>query len=74
MTDPEKIPDLEPGGEVSPGSTPPAEGQTSGLSSPEPSAGSRFSAIGTLSVAAVIAIVVVFGAAAIAIIVFAFSR
>lgn len=28
MTEPQKIPDLEPGGGVAPGSTPPAEGST----------------------------------------------
>lgn len=34
--DPARIPDLEPGGGVSPGSTPPDSAQTSGLSAPEP--------------------------------------
>jgi hypothetical protein len=34
--DPRETPDLEPGGGVSPGSTPPASGQTSGLSHPQP--------------------------------------
>lgn len=36
MTDPDQTPDLEPGGGVSPGATPPAEAQTSGLSAAEP--------------------------------------
>ncbi|MFI9450652.1 DUF6480 family protein [Amycolatopsis sp. NPDC052450] len=34
--EPEKTPDLEPGGGVSPGDTPPDSGQTSGLSHPQP--------------------------------------
>jgi hypothetical protein len=34
--DPAKTPGLEPGGSVSPGSTPPDSAQTSGLSEPEP--------------------------------------
>jgi hypothetical protein len=35
--DPERTPDLEAGGGVSPGATPPAAPQTSGLSEPQPS-------------------------------------
>nr|WP_308213060.1 DUF6480 family protein [Nocardia amikacinitolerans] len=34
--DPARTPDLEPGGGVAPGSTPPETAQTSGLSAPEP--------------------------------------
>ncbi|RSM56159.1 hypothetical protein DMH03_32120 [Amycolatopsis sp. WAC 01376] len=34
--EPEKTPDLEPGGGVSPGDTPPDSAQTSGLSHPQP--------------------------------------
>ncbi|WP_410573397.1 DUF6480 family protein [Amycolatopsis sp. cmx-4-61] len=34
--DPRRTPDLEPGGGVPPGSTPPDSGQTSGLSHPQP--------------------------------------
>ena len=34
--DPHRTPDLEPGGGVPPGSTPPDSAQTSGLGEPEP--------------------------------------
>ncbi|MCT7661788.1 DUF6480 family protein [Mycobacterium deserti] len=34
--DPSQVPDLEPGGGVAPGSTPPDSAQTSGISDPEP--------------------------------------
>ncbi|BBX38327.1 hypothetical protein MMAG44476_06376 [Mycolicibacterium mageritense DSM 44476 = CIP 104973] len=34
--DPAQTPDLEPGGGVAPGATPPDSGQTSGLGEPEP--------------------------------------
>ncbi|MGW4057825.1 DUF6480 family protein [Amycolatopsis sp. NPDC004747] len=34
--DPRRTPDLEPGGGVPPGSTPPDSAQTSGLSHPQP--------------------------------------
>ncbi|MEV7038302.1 DUF6480 family protein [Amycolatopsis sp. NPDC051061] len=34
--DPSRTPDLEPGGGVPPGSTPPDSAQTSGLSHPQP--------------------------------------
>ncbi|RSD11609.1 DUF6480 family protein [Amycolatopsis eburnea] len=34
--DPRRTPDLEPGGGVAPGSTPPDSAQTSGLSHPQP--------------------------------------
>ncbi|MEU9158078.1 DUF6480 family protein [Streptomyces sp. NPDC048417] len=34
--EPGRTPGLEPGGGVSPGDTPPAEGSTSGISHPEP--------------------------------------
>ncbi|WP_044506701.1 DUF6480 family protein, partial [Mycobacterium simiae] len=39
--DPDRTPDLEAGGGVSPGSTPPAAAQTSGGAEPQPSSRGR---------------------------------
>ena len=74
MTEPEDTPDLERGGGVSPGSTPPAEATTSGLSEPEPVASRRFTPTGALTILAVIALVLVFGAGAVGIIMVIASR
>lgn len=41
---PARTPDLEPGGGVAPGATPPDSPQTSGLSAPEPPAQRHFPA------------------------------
>lgn len=67
--DPAKTPDLEPGGGVPPGSTPPDTAQTSGLSAPEPSTRHHFPVSGALLIVIVAAIVVVFVVVAIALIV-----
>ena len=66
---PDNTPDLEPGGGVAPGSTPPEAPQTSGLSEPEPSTVRRFPFTGIAAMIAVGVIVVVFVVAAIAILV-----
>ncbi|NGP06873.1 hypothetical protein G6038_15565 [Rhodococcus sp. 14C212] len=58
--DPARTPDLEPGGGVAPGSTPPDSGTTSGLSAPEPRTRNRFPPTGILTIAAVVIIVIVF--------------
>ncbi|MFD0841568.1 DUF6480 family protein [Williamsia serinedens] len=68
MTEPEQTPDLEVGGGVTPGDTPPAEATTSGLSEPEPDARHRFSTTGVATIVAVALLVIVFGAAVVAII------
>ncbi|ANZ27986.1 MULTISPECIES: DUF6480 family protein [Rhodococcus] len=61
-TDPEpaRTPDLEPGGGVAPGSTPPDSGSTSGLSAPEPRTRNRFPPTGILTIGAIVLIVVLF--------------
>ncbi|MEZ0362166.1 DUF6480 family protein [Mycobacterium sp. pUA109] len=51
--DPAQTPDLEPGGGVAPGATPPDSAQTSGLSEPEPRPRGRLT---PTTVAALIAI------------------
>ncbi|UYP18905.1 DUF6480 family protein [Rhodococcus sp. Z13] len=58
--DPSRTPDLEPGGGVPPGSTPPDSGTTSGLSAPEPDTRKRFPISGWLTLLAVAVIAVVF--------------
>ncbi len=67
--DPENTPpDLEPGGGVKPGSTPPPDApQTSGLSEPEPSTVKRFPVTGIAAIVAVALVVIVFLIAAVAI-------
>ncbi|MGV9408661.1 DUF6480 family protein [Nocardia sp. NPDC003693] len=58
--DPARTPDLEPGGGVAPGSTPPDTPQTSGLSAPEPRTRNRFPPTGIALIVAVLALVAVF--------------
>lgn len=59
---PDRTPDLEAGGGVSPGSTPPESSETSGLSAPEPRTSFRFPPTGWMSLVAVVVIVVLFAA------------
>lgn len=66
--DPSDTPDLEPGGGVPPGSTPPDTPQTSGLSAPEPRTRHHFPPTGILAVIATIALVAVFVVVAVALI------
>ncbi|MFI6043778.1 DUF6480 family protein [Nocardia sp. NPDC051321] len=66
--DPGKTPDLEPGGGVAPGSTPPDTAQTSGLSAPEPSTRHRFPITGIAAIAVTVVLVAIFAAVAISII------
>ncbi|MFE9577089.1 DUF6480 family protein [Nocardia sp. NPDC006044] len=58
--DPARTPDLEPGGGVRPGSTPPDTPQTSGLSAPEPRTRNHFPPTGIAAIIAVIVLVIVF--------------
>ncbi|WP_406277766.1 DUF6480 family protein [Nocardia sp. NBC_00881] len=65
--DPGKTPDLEPGGAVPPGSTPPDTPQTSGLSAPEPSTRHHFPVTGIAALILTAVLVLVFLVAAVAI-------
>ncbi|MFC9964025.1 DUF6480 family protein [Nocardia ignorata] len=60
--DPRNTPDLEPGGGVPPGSTPPDSPQTSGLSAPEPSTRHHFPLTGIAAVVVTLVLVAVFAA------------
>ncbi|MBF6352403.1 MULTISPECIES: DUF6480 family protein [Nocardia] len=66
--DPAETPDLEPGGGVPAGSTPPDTPQTSGLSAPEPRTSHRFPPTGVAAMVAVLALVVAFVVVAIVLI------
>ncbi len=63
--DPARVPDLEPGGGVRPGATPPETAQTAGLSSPEPRTRRRFPPTGVAALAVAALLVVVFAVVAI---------
>jgi len=67
--DPNRTPDLEPGGGIRPGSTPPETPQTSGLSAPEPRTRNNFPPTGIAAIALVVVLAVVFLIVAVAIIV-----
>ena len=58
--DPADIPDLEPGGGVSPGSTPPDSAQTSGLGEPEPRPKQKFTPTMIMTVIAIVVFVLLF--------------
>lgn len=66
--DPRNTPDLEPGGGVPAGSTPPASGGTSGVSEHEPDTRHGFPATGAATIVVVGLIVVVFAAVVVALI------
>lgn len=57
---PERTPDLEPGGGVPPGSTPPESAQTSGLSAPEPRTSRAFPPTGVVTLVVIALLVLVF--------------
>ncbi|MGV9866389.1 DUF6480 family protein [Rhodococcus koreensis] len=63
--DPANTPDLEPGGGVPPGSTPPDSAQTSGLSADEPRTSWSFPPTGIATMVVIGVMVVVFVAIAV---------
>ncbi|MFJ2837899.1 MULTISPECIES: DUF6480 family protein [Nocardia] len=66
--DPANTPDLEPGGGVPPGSTPPESAQTSGLSAPEPRTSRHFPPTGVAAVIVAVLLVAVFVVAAVGVV------
>ncbi|MGW6422465.1 DUF6480 family protein [Nocardia sp. NPDC055053] len=66
--DPDKTPDLEPGGGVAPGSTPPESAQTSGLSAPEPRTSRHFPPTGVAAIVVAVLLVALFVAAAVGVV------
>jgi len=63
--DPASTPDLESGGGVAPGSTPPESAQTSGLSASDPRVTRRLTPTVTISLVAIGLLVLVFAAVAV---------
>ncbi|MEU4311079.1 DUF6480 family protein [Nocardia sp. NPDC024068] len=68
---PARDPDLEPGGGVTPGATPPETPQTSGLSAPEPRTSNRFPPTGTLAIILTLLLVALVAAVAVGLVVVA---
>ena len=62
--DPTRIPGLEPGGGVAPGSTPPDSAQTSGLSAQQPRASRKYSPAVVISLIAIAIFILLFAATA----------
>ena len=58
--DPAEIPDLEPGGGVAPGATPPDSAQTSGLGEPAPQPRHRYSPTSVVAIIGVVLLIAVF--------------
>ena len=70
--DPARVPDLEPGGGVRPGDTPPDTPQTSGLSAPEPATRHHFPITGVVAIVLGVVLVAVFLIAAVTTVVLQF--
>lgn len=58
--DPARVPGLEPGGGVPPGSTPPDSAQTSGAENPQPRDGRRLTPLALISIIAVVVFALIF--------------
>ncbi|NEW34405.1 hypothetical protein GV791_17840 [Nocardia cyriacigeorgica] len=67
--DPSRTPDLEPGGGVAPGATPPDTAQTSGLSAPEPDTRHHFPFTGIAAILVTVLVVAVFLVVAVALVI-----
>ncbi|BDT86642.1 hypothetical protein IU485_25190 [Nocardia cyriacigeorgica] len=67
--DPSRTPDLEPGGGVAPGATPPDTPQTSGLSAPEPDTRHHFPFTGIAAILVTVLVVAVFLVVAVALVI-----
>ncbi|WNG81946.1 DUF6480 family protein [Mycobacterium sp. ITM-2016-00316] len=67
--DPIDTPDLEPGGGVNPGSTPPDSAQTSGVSEPQPRPRHRYTRTQIVTLIALAFFILIFAAAAVGLIV-----
>jgi hypothetical protein len=66
--DPIDTPDLEPGGGVPPGSTPPDSAQTSGLGEPEPRPRHRYTRTQIISLITLAIFILIFAASAVGLI------
>lgn len=63
-----QTPDLEPGGGVDPGATPPAAPQTSGLSEPQTNPRRRYTPTQIVTIVAVVLLVLAFAATAVGVV------
>lgn len=70
--DPGDTPDLERGGGVAPGATPPETSQTSGLSAPEPDTSHHFPGTGIGAIATTAVLIALFAVVAVALVIWIF--
>ncbi|MFI5717612.1 DUF6480 family protein [Nocardia sp. NPDC051750] len=67
--DPSRDPDLDRGGGVPPGATPPETPQTSGLSAPEPRTSTRFPPTGILAIVLTLVLIAVVAVVAVGLVI-----